>query len=194
MNRLEEFLQDLDQKNRIMLYLSVVVVGIIIFYNFNYAILSAEIDENSAKIDKLNKDVHFSMRHYNSKLVKLKRESKKLILKKNEKAQDLSYLNTRINLSSLKTDDKIFYSILEGILSKSASLNLNPSFSITQEVDKVNKYQIKINGTFQKCSEKNLFNLIKFLESKKYVNTIDKFYIDKNSSVYSIEYNIWSIK
>ena len=194
MNKLEEFLEQLDNRNKIMLYVSVVVVAIIIFYNFNYAVLSAEIDENSAKIDKLNKEVHFSLNHYNAKLVNLKKTSKKLVLKENEKLQDLDYLNKRLNLSILNVDDKKFYSILENILSKTSALNLTPSFSIDKNMTKFNKYEIKIDGVVQNCSEAKLFNLIKILESGRYVSNIDKFSIDKNSSTYSINYNIWGIK
>jgi hypothetical protein len=39
MNRLEEFLQNLDLKNKIMVYFSVVIIGIIFYYEYNYSVL-----------------------------------------------------------------------------------------------------------------------------------------------------------
>jgi len=194
MNKLEEFLEQLDKKNKIMLYMSVVIAAITLFYNFNYSSLRVQIEQNDKKISKLNKEVHFSLNHYSIKLANLKKISKKLVLKENEKLQDLDYLNRRVALSILNVDDKIFYSILEDILSKTSSLNLTPSFSIDKNITKFNKYQIKINGLVQNCAEEKLFKLIKILESRRYVNSINEFFIDRNNSTYYIEYNIWGIK
>jgi hypothetical protein len=194
MNRLEEFLQNLDLKNKIMLYLSIVVVGVIIYYNFNYNILNSQIEDNNKQLKKLEKRVNFSFKNYKKKLIKLKKEYKNLKIIKNEKIQDLDYLNKRIDLSPLKLDDKKFYSILESILYNSSSLNLTPDFYIDKKFDKFKKYVIDINGTLAYCQEKNLFNFIKFLKSGKYVVNIDNFRFDVNSSNYFIRYNIWGLK
>jgi len=194
MNRLEEFLQNLDIKNKIMLYISIVVIGIIIFYNFNYNVLSGEIEENKQLINDLQNRVKFSLKRYNNRLVKLKKEYKKLKINENKKLQDLDYLNKRLDISTLNVSDKNFYTLLENILYKSNMLNLAPSFYIKQNFGKFKKYIIDINGTLGYCQEKNLFKFIKILESYKYVNNIDKLILDENSSNYYIKYSIWGIK
>jgi len=194
MNRLEEFLQNLDIKNKVMLYLSIIIVGIIIFYNFNYNVLSIEINENNKLINDLQKKVNFSLKEYNKKLVKLKKEFKKLKINENEKLQDLEYLNKRLDISFLNINDKNFYTLLENILYKCSMLNLSPSFYINQDFGKFKKYIIDINGALNECDEKKLFEFIKFLESIKYVNTIKKFSVDYNSSKYFISYEIWFLK
>lgn len=194
MNRLEEFLQNLDKKNKIMLYLSVVIIGVIVYYNFNYSFLSSKIDENEEKIKKLEQNYNFSIKNYNFKLAKLKKEYKSLLAIENEKLQDLEYLNKKINLSILNIDDKKFYSLLEKILSKSYDDGLTPDFYINQNIDKFKKFTIDINGSIGVCEERNLFNFIKYLESRKYVVNISKFKLDNNRSNYYIKYNIWGLK
>jgi len=194
MNRLEEFLQDLDTKNRIFLYLSVVVVAITIYYNLNYNYLSDKIDKNKEEIKKLKKESKIDINVYNKKIVTLKKEHKKLTVLRNEKFKDLKYLNVRLNLSSLKIDDNKFYSILKNILSETGTLGLSPNFAITQNVDKFKTYTIEINGILPYCGEKSLFTFVKFLESQSVVNNIDKLSFDKNSSTFYIKYNMWGIK
>lgn len=194
MNRLEEFLQNLDLKNKAMLYLSVLIVGIIVYYNFNYNVLNSKIQNNSKKIVNLKKRLNISPREYNNKLSKLKKEYKNLKIVENEKLQDLSYLNRRLKLSHLNINDKNFYTLLENILSKSYDFDLTPSFYIQKDFGNFKKYIVDINGSFTVCSEKKLFDLIKFLESRKYVVNIDTFNLDKNTSNFFIRYNIWGIK
>jgi hypothetical protein len=194
MNRFEEFLQGLDIKNKIMLYLSVLIVGIIIYYNFNYNNLNAQIEDNNRLLKSLNKKIHISKKDYILKLNKLKKEYKNLKIKKNEKIQDLEYLNKRIDLSYLNINDKNFYSFLENILYKSSILDLNPNFYITQNFDKFKRYVIEIKGSLGFCEEENLFNFIRFLESSRYVVNVDSFKLDKNGSGYFIRYNIWGVK
>jgi hypothetical protein len=194
MNRFEEFLQGLDIKNKIMLYLSVLIVGIIIYYNFNYNNLNAQIEDNNRLLKSLNKKIHISKKDYILKLNKLKKEYKNLKILKNEKIQDLEYLNKRIDLSYLNINDKNFYSFLENILYKSSILDLNPNFYITQNFDKFKRYVIEIKGSLGFCEEENLFNFIRFLESSRYVVNVDSFKLDKNGSGYFIRYNIWGVK
>jgi hypothetical protein len=193
-DRIEEFLQNLDIKNKVLLYLSVLIFGIIIYYNFNLNYLSPKIKYNENLIKKLEKKTHLSLKSYNKKLYELKKKYKSLLALKNEKIQDLKYLNKRINLSVLFINDKKFYSLLENILNKSYDLGLNPNFYITQNFDKFKKYIIDVNGTVGICEEKDLLDFIKYLESSKYVVNIDEFTFDFNSSNYFIRYNIWGIK
>jgi hypothetical protein len=193
-NRLEEFLQNLDNKNKIMLYLSILIIAVIIYYNFNYNFLNSEITDNDKEIKKLEKKVNSSIKNYVNTLFKLKKEYKNLTVIKNEKIQDLEYLNKRIDLSYLKINDKNFYSLLENILYKSNNLNLTPDFYINKDFNEFKKYIIDIKGVLGFCQEKNLFDFIKFLESRKYCVNIDKFSLEKNNSTYFIRYNIWGIK
>jgi hypothetical protein len=201
MNRLEEFLQNLDLKNKIMVYFSVVIIGIIFYYEYNYSVLYSNINNNNENIKKLEKKLHFADKTHNKKLIKLKKEYKKLELIKNEKVQDLRYLKERISLSHLNINDKIFYSILENILYKSEKLNLAPNFHINKKFSKFKQYIVDINGTLNNCQENDLFNLVKFLESNKYLTNINKFNLDlhkkdgdKYIKFFYINYNIWGIK
>ncbi|WP_024787669.1 MULTISPECIES: hypothetical protein [unclassified Lebetimonas] len=194
MNRLEEFLQNLDKKNLLLLYLSVFIIGIIIYYNFNYNVLSSKIDENSRLIGDLENKANVSLKKYNTKLAKLKKEYRNLKIKEYSKLQDLDYLNKKIDLSILNINDKNFYSLLENILYKSSVLNLNPNFYISKNNNNFKIYNIEINGTLGYCNERNLFNLIKFLESQKYVNSVESCYIDENRSNFYIKYNVWGLK
>ena len=194
MNRFEEFLEDLDTKNKIFLYLSIVVIGIIIYYNFNLSYLSEEINKNEKKIVKLQKENRINVKSYDKQIVKLKKDFKNLKLTLNEKFKDLKYLNERLNLSVLKINDSKFYSLLENILFQSSNLNLSPNFLINSQINDFKNYNIEINGSLPYCGDSNLFSFIKFLESQKVVNDIDKFYFDKNSSEFYIKYNIWGIK
>jgi hypothetical protein len=193
MNKIEEFLQNLDTKNKIMLYLSILVLGIIIYYNYNLNVLNVAISENNKEIKQLQRKSNISLKDYNLKLTALKKEYKKLLVLVNQKMQDLDYLNKRLALSSVNINDKKFYSLMENILNKSYSLNLMPNFYIDKSFDKFKEYSIDINGSFGVCNEKKLFDFIKFLESRSYVNNISNFQFDKNSSNYFIRYNIWGI-
>jgi hypothetical protein len=192
MNRLEEFLQNLDIKNKIMLYVSLVIVAGIIYYNFNLGYMSSKIEDNKKVIKDLEKKIHFSIKENRHKLAVLKKEYKQLILKERKHKENLEYLNRRISFSSLRLDDSKFYSLLRDILNKSNLLNLAPNFVINKKVDKFVKYNLEINGSLNICEEKKFFELIKFLESTKYVSNIES--LDRNSTDYLIHYTVWGIK
>jgi hypothetical protein len=194
-NRLEEWLQDLDSKNKIALYIMIVAIAGVIYYYFNYSVLYTKINKNEKKIVSLKKKLNLPIKNYAIKLPVLTKKYKNLLTAKNKRLQDLEYLNERINISFLHINEKDFYALLENILNESYNLKLTPSFYISQSFGTFKKYIINIEGAFGYCQEKNVFDLIKFLESRKYVVSIDKFNLDNNGSLkFFIRYNIWGIK
>jgi len=193
-SKLEEFFQNLDNKNKLFLYLSVVIVAIILYYNLNYNYFSKQININNKKIQNLNRRNKINIKRYRNKAIKLKTEFKKLNFIVNENLRDLQYLNERLNLSILSINDNKFYSLLENILFKSSNLNLSPTFTISQDNSKFKIYSIDINGSISYCNDKNLFSFIKYLESRKLVNNISNFYFNKKTSKFYIKYNVWGIK
>lgn len=194
MNRLEEYLQDLDNKNKFILYFSIVALGGLIYYYFNYDVLYTQITKTQNKISAIEKKINLPIKNYAIKLPVLKKKYKNLLILKNKRLQDFEYLDERINISFLNIGEKDFYTLLEKILYKSYNLNLTPSFYIDESFDVFKKYIVNIEGRLGYCQEKKVFDLVKFLESSKYVVNINKFNLDSNISKYFIKYNIWGIK
>jgi hypothetical protein len=193
LSTLEDYLQELDLKNKIVLYVSVLIFFGIIYYYFNYDYFNSKMEENRSKIIELKRENHFSVKKAKIKLAHLKKELKKLKLEKDELKADMVYLKRKLTLSHLKVDDDKFYSLLEKVLYKSIELDFAPNYLIKKE-DKKDfiKYSLDINSSFNICEENKLFNLIKFLESTKYVATIEGF--DENNSDFFIRYSIWGVK
>ncbi|GAB6045833.1 hypothetical protein JCM11957_14310 [Caminibacter profundus] len=186
MNRVEKYLQELNKKNKILLYISIIILGFIIYYNFNYSYLNEKYEKLHSQVNALYKKVNISFYDLQNKLKNLKQTYKLQYQKNSSLQEDYRYLKVLINTSEVLTlNEKKFFSILETILKMSSQKGINSSYEIEQNKKDLLIYKVKIYGNFA------VNNFLNFLE---FVKTIEKIKAIKKISNLKLEYKDQEIK
>jgi len=195
MNRIEEYLNSLDKKNKIILYLSIVIAGFVLYYNINLSYLQDEIDYNENVIASIKKEMK------NTSLLKLKVKKKKLELKKLKKEnatliEDLKYLQVLIATSPiLHIKEESFLEILRKILFRAYENGITASYEIVKDEGDYLVYNINIKGAFKRKDFSKFYSFIRSLESIKGIKSIDYLNIYKVENVgFEMNCKFWSIK
>ena len=195
MNRFEEYLNGLDKKNLIMLYLSIIIAVGVIYYNYNYSVLQDKIEQNNNEIHKLlqkSKKSH----SLNKKLVSLKKEYKNLQKTHESLVEDLRYLNLLINTSPiLKLTDKKILNILRDILQYAIDNNIVASYEMQFVSGDYNNYIINIKGSFDVNDFMNFYKFIKSVESMNAIKEIKMINFQKKENVeFTMQIYFWGLK
>jgi len=189
MNRLNEFLQSLDRRNLIMLYLSVLILFFIIgYFVYQNILLPKEKTLVNKKITLIKK---IRKAKKNSKdTILLKREIKSEKLRLNGAREDLNYLKTLIFSSKkLNISEKEYLNILNKYILVGSNLNASFKFNKT---DNLNKYNILIKGKFLPDKYFLFLEFLKTLQAQEPIITINSLNVDNNESViYDINLSIW---
>jgi len=194
MNKIEEYLNTLDKKNIILLYVSVVLAAFVVYYNFNYSVLYEKIENCEREINTLQKKLK-KTNELNLKFVKIKKEFKKLKNQNITLNEDLKYLNVLIKTSSLlHINEKEFLSILKSVLQKAVESNIKASYLIDKEINDYQKYIIDINGVFAPSNFHSFYLFIKNLEKIKAVKKIEYLKFEKKDRInFSLRIVFWSL-
>jgi len=192
MNRLNEFLENLDKKNLIMLYVSILIICfIIVYYVYQDILLPKKELLTNQKISLIKKIRE--LRNKPEIITVLRRKYKNKKIKVNEAKEDLRYLKELIySTPRLNISQKEYLNILDKYIQIGS--NINASF-IFNETKKLNKYNIEINGKF---SPVNYFEFVKFLKTLQKPNaivTINDLLLNYDNVVnYDINLSMWSFK
>ena len=194
-SKIEDYLNNIDKKNLILLYLSGVLLIGLIYYNFNYSILDDKIKQYNHQIESLEKKIKDN-KFLNTKLKQLEKNIKMLEVKNSSLKEDIKYLNMLISSSSIfNINEKRFFTILKNILQRAVDNNIKASYKIEISANKLKVYSIYISGEFNKEDFFDFFNFVKNLESIKNIKKIQNLLITKeNESIkFSLIINFWSI-
>ncbi len=193
-NKIEEYLNDLDKKNLIMLYASVIIMFFIIYYNYNYSVLSEEIISYDNKISKLQQNLKHNISN-KKELVSLKKMMIELKKENVSLKEDLKYLSMLVKTSKiLYINDEKFLDILNYILQKAVNSNIKASYTLNVQTEKFKKYLIKIKGVFKAKQYIDFYNFIKSIESIKAVKVISNIKLEKKENIeFEIKVLFWSI-
>jgi len=196
MSKIEEYLNSLDKKNIFMLYISVFVLGFIVYYNYNYNVLQKTIEQNSASIEKL-KNKNKKNSHLLGKVSKLKEELKKLKSKNSALEEDFKYLSVLVKTSKvINIDENSFFDILKTVL-QSATLNdIQASYSIKKDLGEYKTYEINVKGRFSPQNFINFYDFIKSIEKIKYIKKIVllDFAKTKEDVTFDMIIKFWSLR
>lgn len=194
MNKLETYLNSLDKKNIILLYLSIIIIAVIVYYNFNYGVLSKQINTNSEKISFLQRKVK-KVSNLQDKLNNIKAQLNKLKKQNLSLNEDLKYLNLLIKTSSiLHVDEKSFLNVLKDVLQNATNNNIEASYTINKSIKDYVVYQIDINGEFSPEEYGNFYKFIRDLEKIRAVKEIKNLTFEKKKDVnFNIQLLIWGI-
>ncbi len=195
LKKLENYLESLDQKNRLVLYASVIFAGIILYYNINLSFLQDEIDYNVNVIEKLKKE----MKSPGVLRVKLKKKKKTLNKVKKENtflSENVKYVKMLIATSSvLHINENSFLEILRKILLHASENGITASYIIEEEKGDYVSYVINIKGAFERKNFKNFYAFIRDLEAIKAIKSIDSLTFYKVENVgFEINCKFWSLK
>ena len=196
--RIEEYLKELDSKNTMFLYISVFILAAIVYYNYNIEVLGSEISKKQKEITKLEKKLKQTSR-LEVTLRKLKKELKKLQSRQVVLNEDLKYINTLVNSSPvLHIDEVKFLDILKDVLKKATLSNIEADYEIIKTLSDYKKYEIKIQGNFLPVDFENFAIFIKNLEKIKAIKKIDDINFTKNEKEKKINFDMkilfWSLQ
>jgi len=195
MNKFEEYLNGLDKKNLVMLYMSLIIAAGVLYYNFNYSFLENKIEQNRAQIKKL---LFKSIKSHdlNNKLIQLKKQYKKMEKKHMSLTEDLKYLNILINTSPiLKLSDEKVLNILKDILQYAINNNIMASYKMQFVSNDYNAYIIDMQGTFDANYFMNFYKFVKSIEKMKVIKEIKILKIEKDKDIkFDMQIYFWGLK
>ena len=191
--RVNEYFSNLDKKNLLMLYLSMLILFFIIgnlIYS-NYVISEKEnLDKQKKEIIKKLSKIRGYKRAINSSKEKyLKQKSLLATLE-----EDVRYLNSIVYTSKkLYIDDKKYLTILNKYL-QIAPL-INASFEFNKTIEDVKAYTIKVDGVMNVKDYFNFVSFIKEIEKVDAIVTINQLILnrEKDNINYEINLSLWSI-
>lgn len=194
-NRIVEYINGLDRRNLLMLYMSLIILAVIFYLNINESIFSNKIEQNHGTILKLKKALK-SNKILEKKILKLKKEYKGIQKNIFALQEDIKYLKILISTSLMSLNDKKFIGFLKTILDISVENGLNSSYSISKEKDKLIQYTIFLNGNFEKERYRDFVKFIQEIEKLKVIKTINQSTISDVNGIlnYKIIINFWGIE
>ena len=201
-DRLDEFLDEREPKEKYMIYISIIIVTGIIYYFFNWNVLHKDIVNIDYELHKMEKSSN--IKSYERKLIKAKNEfnndnNKVIYLKKNLKK--IQSLISSIKSVKLFVKDDDLFMFLQKIFSLSIKKSLFPSYTIDKkENDLLTQYIVRIQGESSLSNFVNFIHILRFMEKSNYIVNLDR--VDFNVTNYSYgivsdfnsTVNIWSYK
>jgi len=191
--RVNEYFSNLDKKNLLMLYLSM----LILFFIIGNLIYSNYIVSEKENLDKQKKEIIKKLSKIRSYKKVISSSKKKYLKQKSLLAtleEDVRYLNSIVYTSKrLYIDDKKYLTILNKYLQVAPLINA--SFEFNKTIKDVKEYNIKVNGIMD---VKNYFNFISFIRELEKVDaivTINQLVLNrkKDNINYEINLSLWSI-
>jgi len=201
-SKLDEFLEEKEPKEKYMIYGSIVVLFIIIYYYFNYMNLSKKVEEEQIALKSIQSQYDISS--YNQKLIKKRNEYFNILKQIKIIKNDLGKINNIItktdNPELIVKKDKIF-EYLRNVFKFSISKYVFPSYEINETImNEMKLYNISFKGNTYFDNFRNVIKFLRYMEKNKFVAYIDRF--EFNMSVYGknrvSDFNgtlsIWSYK
>ena len=199
--RIDEFLEEKEPKEKYMIYGSIIVVFIIIYYYFNYMNLNKAVEEQ--KIVLTNLQSQYDISSYNQKLIKKRNEYINLIKQIKTIKNDLNKIKTKVATAKhpllVVNDNKIFL-YLKDIFKFSISKYIFPSYEINESINKLKLYQVSFKGSTNFNNFKNVISFVRYMEKNNFVSYVDEFEFNisvkgkRRFNYFQGIMNIWSYK
>lgn len=201
-DRLDEFLNEREPKEKYMIYISIIIVIGIIYYFFNYKMLCSELKQKQNDI--IHTKQTYDLKSYENKLKIAKNKFYNLNNKIVALRDNIEYIKNRIssikNIKFFVNDDDLFL-FLKSLFSFSIQKSLFPSYVMSKQKQSLLKeYSIQIKGQTTLKNFVNFISMLRYIEKSNYIVTFNK--VDFNVSRYSYgmvsdfnsTVNIWSYK
>ena len=176
--KIEEYLESLETKELIYLFLAIPIVVFIVYYNFIYP----KIDNEYQHLESLQNKKQKELVKVFSDVKKVRLTSKLLKqtkLKYLKLQEDFKYLEYAFDsLQIVQLNDKRVYNILTQLLQKSKELNIENTFNIQWDTNKQIKpytryVEIKIDGIGDYLSIVKYIQFIDYLKSLIFIKSFD---------------------
>jgi len=200
-NKLDDFLAEREDKEKYMIYGSIIIVFIIIYYYFNYMNLYKKIQYKQHSLEKVKKSYDISS--YSQKL-KLKRK-KYFVLSKNIKdaktnLNKINKLIVTVKNPKLIVDKKEIFEYLRDVFKFSISKYVFPSYEINESNDGVKQFTIFFKGEIYPDNFKNVVTFLRYMENNNFISSVKSFEFNiavtgnNKISDFNGTFNIWSYK
>jgi hypothetical protein len=160
--KIEAYLNSLEKKELIYIFLSIPIVVFIIYYNFIYPKLEKQ-NENLLKQEKSKYKTLIKI----SKEIRIVKKSKVAIIPTRKKLEslkeDFKFINYSFDkLELIRLNNKKVYNIFTRLLEKANELNLNVSFNISWNTKKIPPFSQYISLNID--GQGNYINIVKYLQ------------------------------
>jgi Tfp pilus assembly protein PilO len=201
MNKIENYLKKLKQKELIYLFLSIPIVVFIIYYQFLYP----NITKQNSTLEKKEKSIYKKLGATSSKIRLLKSINPSMVKKYKLKLENLQsdYKYIKYNFATLEVvhlDDEKLYELLTHLLSYSKKQNLNASIKI-DELKPLKPYDKTISiSIYGNANYKSIIKFLNYIESRDVIKNVTDVNIDyaKNSETnlndFTIKFQIVGVK
>ena len=200
--KLDDFFNEREPKEKYMIYISIIIVIGIIYYLFNYKFLYNDLKQKQRDIVYTRKS--YDIKAYEKKLLITKNKFNNLKREISSLEDNLKYIKNLI--SSIKSvnffvnDDELFL-FLKNVFSFSIKKSLFPSYSLSKKKHSALKeYKIVMKGQTSLKNFISFISTLRFIEKSHYIVTFDK--VEFNVSKYrygtvndfNSTFSIWSYK
>jgi len=201
-NKIDDFLSEREDKEKYMIYGSVIIIFIIIYYYFNYMYLYKKMEHKRNSLEAAKQS--YDITSYSQKL-----DSKRKIYFKLAKNIE----NTKNNLDKInkliiktKTPELVvnkddLFNYLKDVFKFSISKYVLPSYEINESNGTVKKFTIFFKGKTYPNNFKNVISFLRYMETNsKFVSSVTSFEFNistrgKNKiNDFNGTFNIWSYK
>jgi len=199
--RIDEFLSEREAKEKFMIYASIFIVFIIIYYFFNYSVLYRRLKEEKSSLTNTQKQ--YDIASYEKKLKLKRNEYLNLYTRIKRIKNDLKKIDNIIYESKypkliVKNDDIFKY--LKGVFNYSISKYVFPSYKISKKSRELTKYTIRFRGETSFNNFRNFLYFLRYMENNNFISYFNRVefnvsnYGGKRISDFNGSFNIWSYK
>jgi len=200
-NKLDEFLSEREEKEKYMIYGSIIIIFIIIYYYFNYRYLYTKVQEERAALVAVKKN--YDITSYSRKLAIKRGEYLKLLKRIDVLQKDLKHINNLIvdmKQPKLIVNREEVFKYLKDVFQYSISKYVFPSYEINESRNNLVMYTISFKGRINLDRFSNLISFLRYMENNKFVSYFNR--VEFNVSTYKKNrysdfngsFNIWSYK
>jgi len=200
--KIDQFLNERENKEKYMIYGSILIVFIIICYYFNFNYLyNTKIKTAKSELTKVKKNYNLS--HYKRELVKKRNRYLNLSNELKNIKKDLKKINNLIlsskNPKLIVTKDDLF-KYLKDVFNFSINKYIFPSYEINESKNDLVTYNIFFKGRTSFNNFKNFILFIKYMENNDFISTFSRieFNVSRYGNIDMSDFNgsiiIWSYK
>ena len=198
--KIDQFLSERENKEKYMIYASIFIVFVIVYYYFNINYLYMKVERAQSNLKNIKKNYNLS--HYKRELIKKRNIYLNLSNKTKDIKENLKKINSLILLSKnpklIVTKDDLF-KYLKDVFNFSVNKYVFPSYEINESKNKLVEYTISFDGSTSFNNFKNVFLFFRFMENNNFISYFNN--IELNVSKYGNKvgyfrgnFNIWSYK
>ena len=201
LERIDDFLSQREPKEKYMIYASIFIIFIIIYYYFNYSILYKKLKKEKTSLSS-TKQI-YDLKSYEKKLTIKRNSYFNLVNEIKSSKNNLQKINMEIkniNKPKLVVTENDIFMFLKDLFNFSISRYLFPSYKIDENSSGLKLFTIKIKGRTDIKNFNSFISFLRFMENNNFIASFDEvefnvsIYNNRKMSDYNASLGIWGYK